>query len=742
MSGRGHDGGLVSSGPRALSLTPPGRAAVAKARFFDATSLACDPCALGLASIDSGSLMAIDPKDRLALATKRASEVSGGATKLGLVGLVALGVLWLGELRPAYVKLLGREGYAAIEDSYGAQNAARRRIDDRSRAGGNVSNVPERSTIESAQFKRDRLIETVGFDVLGVKIPVRPLIAPIVWNLILLMALLYLAQARRAVWRHLAEAVALVGALNRKWDRADVPESSPLWLAPAPSQDLLQAFEWHTLRVLPNLAATVGLAWLLLLQLDVLAISTAVMHRASASWQKLTTLQLSNGFVDVENLLLTREEAAALGLMLGVCFLATCVVALWWCRRWDPSRPAPDRSTSYRLLARVVILVGGTALVCIVLGRLFPDALLQSLDWLATGLRRTIPVVAAATAAVTGLSIAGVAFGVEALPFNWGRPISKSSRASHRNNEDGAGEEGQEPSAGDGSELPTASRARRRLMFSAFAATVVVIVGGVLWRSRSVWPRWSRFNGARQRRRQREHWTRTDKEPGFYVESPKSQRLLEVGWQPSIKYVDRQKRILFSVLSSKTVGRLLPSSSLPEVPSPRGSRSSVKPGSGSVNLARSSAIFELAALEQISSKKYEAAADLLLKGIEHDLYAKGATRRPSIRLFDLLVRLTIRQRLAEREQACFALVDRARTLLAKQTPSPLARRRSDRRRGRYAVGKVANQPQRVLEGRVRRWKDPSWRKQIESNEQRWKVTLPSSHQVGEKVVSQPEAFTF
>jgi hypothetical protein len=124
------------------------------------------------------------------------------------------------------------------------------------------------------------MIKGVSFEVFGFKLPVPPLYAALVWNSLLFVLLMYLAQARSTVWALCADALFTLKKLGRKSGTLeDIAGSGPLWLAPPPSRpgkadavttsDLRSAFGWNRLETLPSIAATAGFLLLCIMQLVV-----------------------------------------------------------------------------------------------------------------------------------------------------------------------------------------------------------------------------------------------------------------------------------------------------------------------------------------------------------------------------------------------------------------------------------------------------------------------------------------
>ena len=214
-----------------------------------------------------------------------------------------------------------------------------------------------------------------------------------------------------------------------------------------------------------------------------------------------------------------------------------------------------------------------------------------------------------------------------------------------------------------------------------------------------------------------------------------------------MKYVGGDGRILFSRLGPATVTALRPFDPLADsVPTPP------------VNVSRSSVVFELAAVEQIESGQYDEAARLLLTGIEQDRQQKTIIGgRPSIRLFDLLIRLIVRRELRSHEASLELAIQAARRQISSRRPKPLAHRSPTEgrrrgtgsprtaRRGRPSPATAASAtpaPTTAFDKRMARWADADWRQRVRGTPQRWTLTVPGTHAIGERIEPRKISVTF
>jgi hypothetical protein len=264
------------------------------------------------------------------------------------------------------------------------------------------------------------LVNTVSFEVFGLKFPVPPLWAALVWNVMLLALLLYLARARARVWRLCAEAVSTLKGMEKPVDSLDdLAGSGPLWIAPPPSQigkdqgvtvtDLRSAFGWNRLETLPSIAATAGFLLLGLLQLAVTAEGLSVIRAGNEFTAKLESSQspsspneIERGISKPENLQerinkITKQfvkrseptqsdesafaveqrfkqlmvgpvEASMLSVSLILMLIGTAVLVVWWFRPWRV--PSGDSANMSKRLAGlfllIIFLLGVVMLGCLI----------------------------------------------------------------------------------------------------------------------------------------------------------------------------------------------------------------------------------------------------------------------------------------------------------------------------------------------------------------------------------------
>lgn len=397
-------------------------------------------------------------KEKAASYLKRVSEIANSATKTALISFGALAIIWFTQIRPQYKQLL-EYVYPAFNESNGTYvkieeasqelrsfdkrlNDSRRnaRLSDREAApaagseerlveAGKVKhlrdiNSEKKKALNVKRSELESLVKSVSFDVFGLKMPVPPLYASVVWNLLLLVLLMYLAQARSSVWILCAAALSMLKRMSQKPEALDdVAGSGPMWLAPLPSrlgkasaitaEDLRSAFGWSRLETLPSTAATAGFLLLSLLQLAVTSQGYQVINAARDFTAMLTTIggasapqpdpppyvlkqkisELSNrltrdgdagsssaGTADtyligqqITELTVDRTEASLLYIFLFLTLAGTTVLVVGWFRQWRVAgRLAGELTPPHRLAKLLLLGVAGLSL-CLLIGWLQPE---------------------------------------------------------------------------------------------------------------------------------------------------------------------------------------------------------------------------------------------------------------------------------------------------------------------------------------------------------------------------------
>ena len=378
-------------------------------------------------------------KARAAGDLKRVTEISSAATKTAIVSFSALAVIWFGQIQPQYELLL--KIYPRLPSAYAQVRKLGKDIPNtepaeekepaRKKPSANTrepSSDPKAKLAQMAQEnekskatqvaadqfeKLASLVNTVSFEVFGLKLSVPPLWASLIWNILLLALLLYLARARSTVWRLCADALTTLKQLGKgvdDWD--EIAGSGPVWIAPPPSrasktqiatiEDLRSAFGWNRLETLPSIAATTGFLLLGLLQLTVTLQGFNVIKSARVFTDQISDTKVS-GYepisleqkitqvtsryettsasmetegnsitVDqkIKQLIVGTVEASLLSLSLSLMLVAMLFLTVWWFRPWSvPSRLASARNSPQRLAATLLALV--------ILGSLF-----LLLEWL------------------------------------------------------------------------------------------------------------------------------------------------------------------------------------------------------------------------------------------------------------------------------------------------------------------------------------------------------------------------
>jgi hypothetical protein len=333
-------------------------------------------------------------KERAAHYLQRITEIANGATKTAIISFSALGVIWFGQIKPEYQLL--NNIYPQLPSFFNDVIQANKVLDDVEKKRHKSEQtlkakgaLPPEQLEQSLEVikKRDKtvsqsqkelsdqggqlasLVNTVSFEVFGLKLPVPPLWAALVWNVLLLAVLLYLARARASVWRLCVEALSTLKAMGKSDDSVEDIASGPLWIAPPPSgvakgrpvtvKDLRAAFGWNRLETLPSIAATAGFLLLGLLQLAVTYQGFSVIKAGSIFTDTLVSRRIvpdaldTKGFNFTSNLAQSSEpqeaegnayavdqklkqlmigpvEASLLTLSLSLMPFATLLLVVWW----------------------------------------------------------------------------------------------------------------------------------------------------------------------------------------------------------------------------------------------------------------------------------------------------------------------------------------------------------------------------------------------------------------------------
>lgn len=241
---------------------------------------------------------------------------------------------------------------------------------------------------------------------------------------------------------------------------------------------------------------------------------------------------------------------------------------------------------------------------------------------------------------------------------------------------------------------------------------------------------------------------------GFYARPPTSAASLSSRRRPQkrtiIHYVDAKHRVPFvSRLNEK---RLRPASP---------AELAMKSADARVHLARTSALFEMAALEHIGNHQYGDACQTLIDGINNDLaFKRDAGGGPSLRLFDLLAVVALRQKQTPYFDALLKLAEKAKSVVARQNvglPAPRKRRGDSSRTPPAATtmisleeaqkkleeirGKLEEARQKRLdafEARLKKWRDANskWQERLKNPNQQvaWSVTVAPDTSGGKNVV--------
>lgn len=289
----------------------------------------------------------------------------------------------------------GEQSQNAGENDAPRKAPAEKAPEEKSAGGKIIDELGKGISENEAQQKR--LVESVPFDVFGLKLPVPPLYASVVWNLLLLAVLVYLARARYAIWTLCSEALLSLKRLGRNAESLnDVAGAGPVWLAPPPSgagagcdvtaAELRSAFGWNRLQTLPSIAATAGLLLLALLQLSVTAQGFKVIEASRAFTEAMIKVGTPGGRIDdaaerldqirvsepkIANLMISSAEASLLSVLLLATLVGTVILVVWWFRPWSVPLPgeAKNPSRPARALLAALVLVAA----CSAVGWLRPD---------------------------------------------------------------------------------------------------------------------------------------------------------------------------------------------------------------------------------------------------------------------------------------------------------------------------------------------------------------------------------
>jgi hypothetical protein len=190
-----------------------------------------------------------------------------------------------------------------------------------------------------------------------------------------------------------------------------------------------------------------------------------------------------------------------------------------------------------------------------------------------------------------------------------------------------------------------------------------------------------------------------------------------------IQYVDSQHRVPF--VSKIKWKKLRPALSV-ELASPSVNMH--------VSFSRASAIFEMAAFQQLKSRQYGKACELLIYGIRHDVIFKGRTHgRPSLRLLDLLANLSVRRNQNQHFDTLLKLVEETKGLIPQQEMGSPAKRKRHKAEGKQRsrlspleVELARKRAQDALQVRSKRWKDQTWQQKMKNLETKvqWSMTVP------------------
>jgi len=153
-----------------------------------------------------------------------------------------------------------------------------------------------------------------------------------------------------------------------------------------------------------------------------------------------------------------------------------------------------------------------------------------------------------------------------------------------------------------------------------------------------------------------------------------------------------------------------------------------------VSFARASAMFEMAAFQQLKSRQYGKACELLIYGIRHDVIFKRRTHGPpSLRLLDLLARVSVRRNQKPHFDTLLKLIEETKGLIPQQEMGPPAKRKRHKAEGKQhshlsppQVELARKKAQGALQVRLKRWTDQTWQQKMKNLETRvqWTMTVP------------------
>jgi hypothetical protein len=391
---------------------------------------------------DLASLTQEELKERAALYLKRVAEVSSSATKTAVLSFSALAVIWFSQIHLQYRQLLD-DVYPKFTPSayYNIKNQREELKDTKDKLKDEMQKigVPDRrdaaqqeptseSTVEvkpeaaertknlqrnfleknrALRLKKSDLesrVTSISFEVFGLKLPVPPLWASVVWNTLLLGLLLYLARARSLVWRLCANALFAFKRLTTPPAVMDeIAGSGPIWIAPSPSlpgtvnspsvNDLRAAFGWNRLQTLPSIGATTGFLLLSVLQLTVTSEGFAMIRAARAFTEGIMSSQelgkpvtgapassvlsqrVSQLAVIVQTdeetksqtpsyvlkqqlmqLVITPTESSLISVLLCLMLSGMALLVTWWFRPWSVPSLWTERTAVPRLLVISVLV--------------------------------------------------------------------------------------------------------------------------------------------------------------------------------------------------------------------------------------------------------------------------------------------------------------------------------------------------------------------------------------------------
>jgi hypothetical protein len=694
-------------------------------------------------------------KERATSLLKRTSDIASSATKVALLSLGAIAAIWFAEVRPESRKFLDKIDSEYLKP-YRAIIEYKRRI-EKIREDFKKGNVEEDKKVVREQEERalkiaaqktttaetKKPIEKFTFKIFGLEIKIAPVYASVVSNVLLLLVVMYLAQARFVVWTLCAEALLILKTLKKPLAYIeDVAGSGPLWLAPSPSRvkegdavtidELRSAFGWNRLQTLPGLAATVGYLLLGLLQMDVTSLGLKVVR---------TCLELNPALrffgrdptsdSEFTEMVLGPNEASLLSVIPLLALVGTMALVIWWFLPWTVPSRLKDAGRLAQRVARLSLIVTIAVALTLILAALLPEHSLQVTDRLAAWLPE-----------LTRAVIAGVVtFCLVQLIAQARTPsIATEILDGMVTHVDGANESRphiQNTKESDGTKS-VLLLSRRHILSSGLSglAALMALTGSKLitWLAGGT-KRQPRF----RRRKMPAVWQPMSKlQEGFYAKiSAKVVKTtqLRLSSKPTIiHYVDENRRALFVQGLKERHLRKADPKQLTLKPPITGALRKTEPNKpvARVHYARASAIFELAALQQIKNKKYDEACRLLINGIRHDLdFKKKIGSGPSVRLYDLLAKVAVRHQQNKHIQSLRKLANEAKALVAQQNVGRPPRRRHDpSRTSKVTSLSTADRTQRrqkYFANRVQNWSNPKseWWKRVTNTSQPlvWAVPL-------------------